>query len=331
MLGLFGDVLFRTPILRSIKKKFPNSEITVIVDKIGYYVLYNNPNVNNLTIINRNKKNRLNYVWNKIKTQFKIIFSRFDLVVDLYNGSSSRNMARLSFSKFFIATDGGGREPYYDFSNQTHYTNKLFNSLYGLDLDRESMSVMPDFFINENIENRILNNYKNLKNENKYLISLGSGGLEKILETRKTYEIIKHLYNFHDLIPMIVSNPDQEFLQENLINDFLVPNGIDFVKLDNKSIDEIAVFIKNSKFFIVPDTGLMHLAFALKTPVFCIFTYTHPLYVQPEDESYIYGLSYKIKEPKEFDNFNMPRCTKDIEFSQIKSDLDNFIDRVKNG
>ena len=108
MLGLFGDVLFRTPILRSIKKKFPNSEITVIVDKIGYYVLYNNPNVNNLTIINRNKKNRLNYVWNKIKTQFKIIFSRFDLVVDLYNGSSSRNMARLSFSKFFIATDDGG-------------------------------------------------------------------------------------------------------------------------------------------------------------------------------------------------------------------------------
>lgn len=193
------------------------------------------------------------------------------------------------------------------------------------------MSVMPDFFINENIENRILNNYKNLKNENKYLISLGSGGLEKILETRKTYEIIKHLYNSHDLIPMIVSNPDQEFLQENLINDFLIPNGIDFVKLDNKSIDKIAVVIKNSKFFIVPDTGLMHLAFALKTPVFCIFTYTHPLYVQPEDESYIYGLSYKIKEPKEFDNFNMPRCTKDIEFSQIKSDLDNFIDRVKNG
>ncbi|CAD7286475.1 glycosyltransferase family 9 protein [Campylobacter suis] len=325
MLGLFGDVLFRTPILRSIKKKYPNANITVIVDKIGYDVLYNNPNINHIIVMNRKKTNYIKYLYSKISTQIKIIIEKFDIVIDLYNGSSSRSMAKLSLSKYIIAKEPS-KLPY-KFNNEAHFTSRLFQGLSKLNLDRQDMSVDPEFFINSKVQNRILSEVKNLKKDKFYLLSLGSGGLEKILDIHKTYEIVKYLNHHYGFKPIIVANPGQEFLQERLINDYLEPNGIKFVKLGIKSIDEIAIFIKHSTFFIVPDTGLLHLSFSLKTPTFCVFTHTHPLYVQPENDI-IYGIAYKLKEPEEFDSFGLRHCTQDINFSEIKQNLDDFISKV---
>lgn len=324
MLGLFGDVLLRTPILRSIKNKYPNSVITVVVDKIGYDILYNNPNIDYLIILNRAKKNIFKYIYSKIISQIKIIFSRFDLIIDLYNGNSSKNMLRLSFSKFTI----GGKKyfEHYSFKNNFHLTNQLFQTLYDLDLEKNSMSVQPDFFINKTIEQDLLNSAKYLFNKNHYLISLGSGDLKKIIDMSKTFEIVKYLNDVHNLTPLIVLNLGQEFLQENLINDFLIPNKISYIKLDKKSIDEIAVIIKYVKFFIVPDTGLFHLSLALKTPTFCIFTYTLPNLVEPEDCSIIYKSCYKIIHDKD----GLQKCTKEIDVSHLIKDLDEFLDEFSD-
>ena len=55
MLGLFGDVLLRTPIIRSIKQSYPNSRITVLVDPIGKDILANNPFIDNIIVIERKK------------------------------------------------------------------------------------------------------------------------------------------------------------------------------------------------------------------------------------------------------------------------------------
>lgn len=325
MLGLFGDILLRTPIVRSIKQKYPNSTITVIVDKIGYDILYNNPNISNIIIINRNKSNLIKYLFSKIYIQFKIIFSRYDLIIDLYNGNSSKNMLKLSFAKIKVST------PYtnYNFKNNIHLTNQLFQSLHVLNLEQSTMNLEPEFFINHKVEKSILNSLLYLKDNNNYLISLGSGDLKKIIDLEKTYQIIEYLYNSYRLVPIVVLNPGQEFLQLELVNNFLIPNNIDYISLDKKSIDEIAVIIKYSKFFIVPDTGLFHLSLSLKTPTFCIFTHTNPKLVQPENDEIIYKACYKIKEPKEYDVFGLENCTKEISFEDIKNYLNSFLSLLK--
>ena len=329
MLGLFGDILLRTPILRSIKKNYPNSNITVIVDKIGYDILYNNPNINNIIIIDRNKSNVMKYIFSKLYTQFKIIFSRYDLIIDLYNGKSSKNMLNCSFVKNKVSTQYTN-DINYNFKNNIHLTNQLFQSLHVLDLKQSTMNLEPEFFINNKVEKFILDSSLYLKENNNYLISLGSGDLKKIIDLEKTYQLIKYLYNSYGLIPIVVLNPGQEFLQLELVNKFLIPNNINYISLDKKSIDEMAVIIKYSKFFIVPDTGLFHMSLSLKTPTFCIFTHTNPKLVEPDHDDIIYKACYKIKEPKEYDVFGLENCTKEISFEEIKNNLDSFLSSLKN-
>lgn len=329
MLGLFGDVLLRTPIIRSIKQNYPNSNITVIVDKIGYDLLYNNPNISNIIIMNRNKNNLIKYIFSKLYTQFKIIFSRYDLIIDLYNGKSSKNMLNFSFVKNKVSTQYTN-DRNYNFKNNIHLTNQLFQSLYVLDLKQITMSLEPEFFINNKVEKFILNSSVYLKDNDKYLISLGSGDLKKIIDLEKTYQLIEYLYNSYRLTPIVVLNPGQEFLQLELINRFLIPNNVNYISLDKKSIDEMAVIIKYSKFFIVPDTGLFHMSLSLKTPTFCIFTHTNPKLVEPDNDDIIYKACYIIKEPKEYDVFGLENCTKEISFEDIKNHLDSFLSLIKN-
>lgn len=326
MLGLFGDVLMRTPILRSIKKEYPESNITVIVDPIGKELVENNPNVDHIVVMNRNKKNKFKYLYSKVSTQIKIIKSRYELILDLYNGSSSKAMIKISFCKNYLGfynnkvfTNMESSYKFsYSFENKLHLTNRLFSYLGYLRLDSNCFDITPEYFFN----NKIISKKIDFPN-NSYLLSLGSGGLEKILDLSKSYELIKYLYDKYSLIPAIISNPGQEFLQDNIIKDYLIPNEVKYIKLDKKSIDEIALIIQKSKFFIVPDTGLFHLSLALKTPTFCIFTYTNPILVKPKD--IIYGSSFKPLSPKKYDKFGLEVGTKEINMNEVFQELDSFL------
>lgn len=337
MLGLFGDVLLRTPIIRSIKQSYPNSRITVLVDPIGKNILLNNPFIDDIIVAERNKKNRLKYVLSKINVQIKMIKGRFDLIIDLYNSKSSKNIIKFAFSKYRIGFYNNTLEqnlqkseyvPYL-FKNSYHLTNQLFKYLSVLNLDLSKFNFMPEFFIDSNVEQNLQFFMDSIRDKNYYLISLGSGGIEKILDLEKTYSYIAYLKKKYNFSPMIVKNPGQEFLQENLINNYLMPNNISYYELDKKTIDEIAVIIKHSKFFIVPDTGLFHLSLALKTPTFCIFTYTNPKLVEP-DETVIYKACFKYQEPFIFDRDGLKLCTKEIDIDDINKALDDFINKLIN-
>ena len=51
-IGAIGDVIMTTPILKALKKKYPDSEITYIVGKWSMEVLENNPYIDWIHIIN---------------------------------------------------------------------------------------------------------------------------------------------------------------------------------------------------------------------------------------------------------------------------------------
>ena len=57
MMGLLGDVLMRTPLIKELKNLYPNEKIIVIVDPIGKEVLQNNPDIYEIIVLNRSKKN----------------------------------------------------------------------------------------------------------------------------------------------------------------------------------------------------------------------------------------------------------------------------------
>ena len=87
-----GDVLFSTPLLRAIKKKYPASSITYICNRRAYGALQHNPNISNLHIFEKDEYKKL---WNESKIEcLKKIYSsigtlnkeKFDVLVDMSLG-----------------------------------------------------------------------------------------------------------------------------------------------------------------------------------------------------------------------------------------------------
>jgi len=54
-----GDVLFSTPLIRALKKKYPDSSITYICNKRSYDILKNNPHISNIYICEKDDYRRL--------------------------------------------------------------------------------------------------------------------------------------------------------------------------------------------------------------------------------------------------------------------------------
>jgi ADP-heptose:LPS heptosyltransferase len=335
MYGLLGDVLMRTPIVKEIKKQIPNVKIIAFVDPVGKYILEHNQDIDQIIITDRTKKNRWKYLKNKIISQYKLASMKLDMVIDLYGGPSTHKMMRLSGVKYQIGLKYNqlytNRKELliYDHSklesiNPYHLTHKLWKVLSFLDIDKAQIDTKP--IINTPDADKLrsyISSIDNFQNEY-YLISLGSGGLEKLISEEKSFGLVEYIYTKYNLKPAIISNPGQEYLQEDLINNYLIPKSIPYVKLPTFSISEITALMQLSKFIIVPDTGLYHIAIGVGVPTFTVFTYTNPELVRPS--SGIFQACYQ--ETDQLDKFGLKICDKDIGIEKIKRCFDSFYQKL---
>ena len=337
MLGLMGDVLMRTPVLHEMKKMFPNSKICAIVDPIGYEILKDNIDVDDMIVMRRQRKNKFGYLKSKLTTQLKIIKESFDLIIDLYGGRSSHKMMKLSGAKYQIGFVNGKKwtnhkslQPYINkeikFENSHHLTNKLFQLLVFFEDMNNNPSNKPIFYLNNEVSIKMGSYVKTFEYENFFLISLGSGGVEKILDVGKQFKLIKKIFDSDGIVPAIILNPGQEFLQENLIKQYFEPSGIPYIKLPLLNLGELGSLMKLCKFIVVPDTGLYHIAIALEIPILGIFTYTNPLLVLPSSDIN----AFCFQETNECDLHGVKLGKKEIEDKVLFQAYEQLADKLKN-
>ena len=87
-LSSLGDILLTTPLLRSIKKMYPNISIDFILRKEYEELLIHNPNVNKL----------YKYAESKLEKQIlfnSIISQNYEIVIDLQNNFRTRELIRI--------------------------------------------------------------------------------------------------------------------------------------------------------------------------------------------------------------------------------------------
>lgn len=277
MFGLLGDVLIRTPIINALKELYPHATITAICDANTKSVLTNNSSVNDFIVFDRNNRSKLQKNISKIKGFWSVRKAKFDLLIDLYNGGSSPFIVSISNARYRVGYDHQEDRKVYnlrslglaDGDKKIYSFNEQSMSLLKPLSDKE-FSLKPIFNVAENILESTPE-YKNC-----YVLNLGAGSVDKLLENEKYLELVKYIDEEYNYRPLIVRNPGQEYLQEEFINSFLVPNNINYFKLNMLSLEELAGVIRKTDFIVTPDTGIMHLSFAQETFVYALFTYTNP-------------------------------------------------------
>ena len=296
MFGLMGDVLIRTPVLRALKDIFPEAILTVFVDPIGKQVLQSNRYVDEIVVAQRKKeKNKIKQNLKKFKTIVEVRKRRFDLLVNLYNAGTSRLMIRFSGARYTLGFCLPENKRLYNVRSECdakrmQERQSLYNYMISIvePLSTKSYSLKPDFELDENslqTMKQYLDSFS-YSREKIYLLNLGASKEDKILEYEKYLFMVEYIYEHYGYIPAIVCNPSQEYLQERFIYNYLNDTDTPCIKLKKLPLVDIASLICLTKFFITPDTGLMHLAMAFDNPIMAVFTYTHPLLVDIQRDKF---------------------------------------------
>lgn len=286
--GLIGDVFIRVSLLESLKNRFPESSLTVIVDPASAVALRGHPDIDEVIKFSRKKSPVLAYLKNTFINMFMLRKKKFDLSLDLYGGGSSIFLTRIinarlriSFShKASLRRVNNYRVKVPSFcENWTSELSKLLLPL-GIDKVRQGTS-----YYCSNASFDFADKWLATIPDKKIVINLGAGAENKIWDISNFVDLAEIISINNSFHPIVLTNPGQT----NLVNEFenLATGRFDFSILPETSFANVAAVISRTGLIITGDTSIMHLAFGLKCPTLGIFTRTRPEIVDPEDSLHI--------------------------------------------
>lgn len=312
-LSSLGDVLLTTPIVRALKKKYVDSEIDFLVKKEFSDVYEYNPNINQIIEFNKN---------DLFNIRKKVCDNNYDLIIDLQNNLYSK---RLTFNV---------QSKIYRFKKPSF--KKIILVKFRIDLLKNSKSIIERYAKTASVE-------------------LDNDGLEifnadGIIEKNKTEQKIigfcpgaKHFTKQWPRENFILLGKELTKLgftislfggsaERKLCNEISkeIPNSINYQ--NENDLFQTALNMKNCYLVVANDSGLMHLAAAIKIPVVAIFGSTVKSFGFTP-----YGVKYKIVENNLIDcrpcshigKNNCPKrhfkCMQDITPSHVHVQIQNFL------
>jgi|YNPMSStandDraft_1061717.scaffolds.fasta_scaffold00017_30 heptosyltransferase-2 len=275
-----GDVVLTTPILRALKEQLPNSQITYLSSMPMASILENNPFIDKIFLFNKNDSKK---EIQSLKNQILEFNSNqpYDLVVDLQNNLRSKLMLsglfkkKLKFNKNRLYKLALVHFKYFTKEPQ-HVVERYFDTLKPLKIVNKNYK--PEIFINTELQS----------NKNEIIIGIAHGANHLTKQWLPEYyaTLINLLSDKYNAIFYLFGN-SREAENATKIFDLAKAKIIDYT--GKLSLKETICKISQCDYFISNDTGLMHIASALRIPIIAIFGSTVPeLGFAP------YGIPYRI-------------------------------------
>ena len=281
-----GDVIVSTPMFRTLKEKYPHTDITVIVSPQNYKAVEKNPFIKTMFIYDRHKLGSFTY----LKSLRSILKKKYDLtVVPVCTSISftSDFLARLSSSNIRIGARSldGFVNPYSCFFNKTvdldwqekpdtHAAIRNLSILAPFGINTKNLS--PTIYSDETDTTAIKSFIDTIPgNSNSPIIGIhaGAGKTQNRWDSNKFAALIEKLAVKFDARFYLSCGGigDREIIDNILRNS---KANIQVFTLPGMSL--LKSLLDQSSLFITNDTGPMHVAAASKTPVISLFGPTNP-------------------------------------------------------
>jgi ADP-heptose:LPS heptosyltransferase len=272
-----GDTILTTPVFRELKKRFPESTVVCILEEPLQELLLNNPHVDEVLTYHRKK------VFSYIKLLVRLLFSRFDVAIDLKNNSRSTVISLFTGARYRI-----GRQRPRNF----FYTHKF------PDAGNEEYTVISSlsFLRPLGIESRdirldlVLSEEEKRKAEECWNKPFAGGKIRCLVYVSGKYPtqrwpkehfaaLIKQL-SFIPGISILVAAGRAEYSLSKEICDL---SGCGAGPCKDTTLRELAAIISRASVMISADTGPRHFATAFDIPTLTLFTSTSPRVWSPPD------------------------------------------------
>jgi ADP-heptose:LPS heptosyltransferase len=257
-----GDVVLTTPVIRCLKQQYQNCEIHYLTKHSFSDLIINHPGIDKIFTI----KDGVNDIIFDVKKE------KYDLIIDLHHNLRSTILKirlrrpsvtfnKLNIRKWLIVALKINRLPNIHIVDRMMKTVRHLGVKYdgqGLDYFPGNVASMPS-----EISNFITNQ------PNFFVFSMGGTYFTKRCPPEKVYEICRMVN-----MPVILIGGS-----EDVANAEQIASQSELICLNTcgkTSVAQSAMLIEKSKFCISNDTGMMHIAAALKKPIVSLWGNTIP-------------------------------------------------------
>lgn len=277
-LSSLGDIVLTTPVVKSLKQKFPQSKIFFLTKSQYQDLLKNDPNIFSLIKFDLVEKHKGISGFFKLVKQLKAF--KFDLVVDLHANLRSffichslRTKIKVRYNKRWLARfllvhfKFLKARPIPTIDSYLEALKKIdvnsFEKKPQISLDQEGESFSEDFLIEKRIK----------KDDIVVGIHPGARWSTKRWDEEKFAKVAQILSQKPELkIILFGDKKDQEIIERIS----LLAKDQKLFRAVNLPLYKFMSLVKRCNCFVTNDSGPMHIASALGVPVVAIFGPTHP-------------------------------------------------------
>ena len=267
--SFIGDAVLSTAVISPLRQRFPNAKITFLVGVRAFNLLAADPQVDQVLVYDSRDEHA---GWRgKIRLIQFLRRERFDLIVDLRDSLWSR----------FV---GGKHWGMRSREKNTHAATRYLDVLqrHGLDVDGARPQLQ---FTAPNLEKRDAFLMENGVDRHQVLIGIHPGGnwVYKLWGPENFAQIADRLCEKWNAQILLFAGPNERQLQAKVANS--MHRQPICVKEDD--LCQVAGLIAACDFYIGNDTGPMHIAVAVGTPVVALFGSTNHHRSGPYGEEHI--------------------------------------------
>lgn len=292
-----GDIVLTTPVVRCLKQQVPLAEIHYLIKPKFKMVMESNPYVDKLHLLQEN--------WKTMIEELKA--EKFDYIIDLHHNLRTLRLKKdlkipafsfnkLNFEKFIFTKLKWNVMP-----KHLHIIDRYMETVRPFGVENDGLGM--DYFIPK--EHEVTEKDIPASHHLGYIaIVIGASYFTKKLPVYKLQELCTAIDH-----PIILLGAKEEFREGEQIA------SVDPIKVYNAcgkfSLHESADLVRKSKLVIAHDTGLMHIAAALKKPAIAIWGSTTPSFGMVP----YYGENYLANHAQPYDDVQVHKlwcrpCTK---------------------
>jgi heptosyltransferase-2 len=264
--AFIGDVILATPLIETLKANYPNCIIDFLVKKGNEELLFSNPLLSKVHVFDKSKK--LASLFQNIR---KIRKEKYDLVINLQRFASSGIIAGLSAGKKIV---GFTKNPM-SFLYHEQFEHRIGNGQHEVDRNLSLIQSVCESLIRRP---KLYPSADDFAKVEKFVespfICLAPASVWKTKQApiQKWIEVIRSQAGEFKIY--LVGAPSDFILCEEIIQKSERP-GIVNLCGDLKLMQTAALFSKANRVF-VNDSGPLHIASAMNTPVTAFFCSTTP-------------------------------------------------------
>jgi lipopolysaccharide heptosyltransferase II len=340
--GALGDILMTTPLLRTLKKTYPKTEITYIIGEKFAEVLRGNRNVDEIITFDTKKLFKSNFI-TKFRYFRKLALSlqerKFDMCFILDKSYLANLFAywcnipvRIGFDRNGEGFPNTHNIKYSDVEHEIYYYLDLLKPL-----DLADYGTKIDIPVRKN-HDKFADNFLKGNKIRKRDVLIGIAPAATKDPKKSSSPRVWPAENYADLAEKLVEVYNAKIIffgGENDINSIANVQARLGIKTYNSAgltkIKEAAALIKRCKVFVTHDSGLMHVASAVGVPVISIFGPTDPRRKAPLNKGSIYLWKGRIKCEKCEVYGKFPYCSKHIGTDSINpNEVLTYVDGIIN-